>query len=314
MYKNHRIAVVAPAFNEAKLIGRVIGATPDFVDHIIVVDDCSRDDTFAVASRHAEQDAGRVIVLQTLRNGGVGCATMLGYGKALESGAQVIVKMDGDGQMPPEYLPALLDAIIEENYDYAKGNRFLAADSLQAMPRHRVFGNIVMTFMTKLASGYWHIFDPQNGFTAITADALRSLNLDEIYPRYFFENDMLVHLNLRSARVKDVAMPARYGEELSSVNLFKVGVTFPLLSLRRFAKRIYRNYVLRDFSPIALFLLLGAALFGWGFVFGAYLWIVSNITGHPTPTGTIMLSVLPLILGFQLLLQAIVLDIQETPK
>jgi len=313
MYKNHRIAVVAPAFNEAKLIGRVIGTIPEFVDHVIVVDDCSRDDTFAAAQAEA-CGGGRVIVLQTRENGGVGCATMLGYGKALESGAQVIVKMDGDGQMPPEYLPALLDAIIEGNYDYAKGNRFLASESLRAMPRHRIFGNIVMTFMTKLASGYWHIFDPQNGYTAITADALRSLNLSEIYPRYFFENDMLVHLNLRRARVKDVAMPARYGEELSSVNLFKVGVTFPLLSLRRFAKRIYQNYVLRDFSPIALFLLLGAALFGWGFLFGAYLWIKSIVTGHPTPTGTIMLSVLPLILGFQLLLQAIVLDIQETPK
>lgn len=312
MYKNHRIAVVAPAYNEANLINRVIGTIPEFVDHIIVVDDCSRDDTFAVAQ--AQERGGRVSVLRTLRNGGVGCATILGYGKALESSAQIIVKMDGDGQMPPEYLPALLDAIIEGSYDYAKGNRFLASESLRAMPRHRIFGNIVMTFMTKLASGYWHIFDPQNGYTAITADALRSLDLGEIHPRYFFENDMLVHLNLRGARVKDVAMPARYGDELSNLNPLRVGVTFPLLSLRRFAKRIYQNYVLRDFSPIALFLLLGAALFGWGFLFGAYLWIKSIITVQPTPTGTIMLAVLPLILGFQLLLQAIVLDIQETPK
>lgn len=311
MYKGYRIATVLPAHDEALHIGRVIETMPEMVDHLIVVDDCSRDDTSKVASSFNDP---RLMILQTPNNLGVGGATILGYRKALELDSDLIVKMDGDGQMQPQYLPLLLDALVDQSYDYAKGNRFLAGESLAFMPRHRLVGNIVLTFMTKLASGYWNVFDPQNGYTAIKADALRRLNLDAIHERFFFENDMLIHLNFYSCRVKDIAIPARYGEEKSDLSLLKVGVTFPLLLLRRFFYRVYQKYVLRDFSPIALFLFLGLVLFGWGALFGVYLWIESQITGRLTPTGTIMLSLLPLILGFQLLLQAIVLDIQEAPK
>jgi hypothetical protein len=222
--------------------------------------------------------------------------------------------MDGDGQMDPAYLSSLLDAITEQGYDYAKGNRFLASESLALMPKHRLFGNIALTFLTKMASGYWHIFDPQNGYTAIRAGALRVLDLNTIHKRYFFENDMLVHLNFFGFRVKDVAIPARYGKEESSMSVFKVSTTFPLLLVRRYFYRIYQKYVLRDFSPIALFLFLGLILFFWGALFGLYLWVETAISGIATPTGTIMLALLPLVLGFQLLLEAIVLDIQETPK
>jgi glycosyltransferase involved in cell wall biosynthesis len=311
MYKGHRIATVLPSRNEARHISRVIQSLPELVDHVIVVDDCSEDGTGDVAL--SCRDAG-VTLLRTSTNQGVGGATILGYRKAIELGSSVIVKMDGDGQMPPEYLPALLDAIVDEGCDYAKGNRFLAAESLSLMPRHRLFGNIILTFLTKLASGYWHIFDPQNGYTAIKAEALRTLNLDEINKRYFFENDMLIHLNLFGYRVKDVPIPACYGEEQSDISFIKVGSTFPFLLLRRFVYRIYQRYVLRDFSPIALFLVAGFLLFCWGAGFGVYLWIRAIITEIPTATGTIMLALLPLILGFQLLLQALVLDIQETPK
>jgi glycosyltransferase involved in cell wall biosynthesis len=284
---------------------------PNFVDHLILVDDCSTDGTSETAL--ACEDP-RLTILKTPANQGVGGATIAGYRKALELNSDIVVKMDADGQMAPEYLPALLDALVEQDYDYAKGNRFLAGESLAFMPRHRLWGNILLTFMTKLASGYWHIFDPQNGYTAIKGDALRLLDLDVIHKRFFFENDVLIHLNFFSLRVKDIAIPARYGEEESDVNPFKIGVTFPILLLRRFFYRIYQRYVLRDFAPIALFLFLGLILFGWGVVFGIYLWIEGMITGRLTPTGTIMLALLPLILGFQLLLQAIVLDIQETPK
>ena len=284
---------------------------PAFVDHIIVVNDCSRDDTSGIARACGDL---RVSVLETENNQGVGGATILGYRKALELESDVIVKMDGDGQMAPEYLPSLLDAIITQDYDYAKGNRFLAGESLSFMPKHRLIGNVVLTFMTKLASGYWHIFDPQNGFTAIKVEALRGLNLNAIHKRFFFENDMLVHLNFLGRRVKDVAIPARYGEEESDLNPLKIGLTFPLLLLRRFFYRVYQKYVLRDFSPIALFLFLGLALFLWGTLYGIYLWYKTMSTGIATPTGTIMIALLPMILGFQLLLQAIVLDIQETPK
>ena len=311
MYKGHRITTVLPAHNEARHIGEVIKSMPEFVDLIVVVDDCSKDDTLRVASDCGDD---RVVAIQTPTNQGVGGAVILGYHKGLELNSDVLVKMDGDGQMDPQYLSSLLDSLIEYDYDYAKGNRFLAGESLSFMPRHRLFGNIVLTFMTKLASGYWHIFDPQNGYTAIKSDALRHLNLDAIHKRFFFENDMLIHLNFFGLRVRDVSIPARYGEEESDLNPFKISVTFPLLLLRRFFYRVYQKYVLRDFSPIALFLFLGLILFGWGVAFGIYLWIESQFTHQLTPTGTIMLALLPLILGFQLLLQAIVLDIQETPK
>jgi glycosyltransferase involved in cell wall biosynthesis len=284
---------------------------PAFVDHIIVVDDASSDRT-AEAAR-ATNDP-RLTVLRTPHNLGVGGATIEGYRRALDLDCAIAVKMDGDAQMRPEYLPALLDAIIGGGYDYAKGNRFLTGDALAVMPRSRLIGNIVMTLLTKLASGYWHIFDPQNGYTAIRAEALSALDLDAIHRGYFFENDMLVHLNLGRRRVKDVAIPAYYGDEKSDLNFFHVFLTFPPLLFQRYWRRIYRKYVLVDFSPIALFLFVGLLLFGWGMGFGFWIWWNSAHTHVPTPTGTIMLSLLPLILGFQLILEAIVLDIQETPR
>src|SRR5215216_1001759 len=275
MYKGHRITTVLPAHNEARHIGDVIMAMPEFVDSIVVVDDCSKDDTFEVASGLRDD---RVVALKTPSNQGVGGAMILGYRKGLEMNSDILVKVDGDGQMDPAYLSSLLDCLIEHNYDYAKGNRFLAGESLSFMPKHRLFGNIVLTFMTKLASGYWQIFDPQNGYTAIKSDALRLLDFDDLHRRYFFENDMLIHLNFFGCRVKDVAIPARYGDEKSSLNPIKIGLTFPLLLLKRFFHRIYQKYVLRDFSPIALFLFLGLMLFFWGTGFGIYLWVESALT------------------------------------
>ena len=311
MYKEHCIAVTIPAYNEEPLILSVIEAIPSYVDHIIVVDDCSSDNTYnTVANSHLP----KTILLSTGRNQGVGGAMIAGYKKALELGSDIVVKMDGDGQMLPEYLASLLDAVIDDGFAYAKGNRFLVPEFLSQMPRHRLIGNIILTFLTKLASGYWQIFDPQNGYTAIRAETLRSLNLSTIYKRFFFENDMLVKINIQNGRVKDVAISSKYGNEVSSLNVFQIVFTFPLLFLRRWTSRIYYKYVLRDFSPIALFLFLGLGLFFWGVAFGAYVWIHSISSGVASSTGTVMLSVLPLILGFQLLLQAIVLDIQETPR
>src|SRR5258705_6332038 len=311
MYKGHRVTAVVPAHNEALLIGKVARTMPELVDHIIIVDDCSQDGTAEAALASGDP---RVILVRTPSNQGVGGAMVLGFRQAIELRSEIVVKMDGDGQMPAEYLPALLDAITDQGYDYAKGNSFLASEELAVMPRHRIFGNIVLTFMTKLASGYWHIFDPQNGYLAIKGDALKVLDLERIHKRYFFENDMLIHLNFFGFRVKDVGIPARYGEEKSGINLFRVGSTFPLLLLRRFFNRIYQKYILRDFSPIALFLCLGLMLLSWGMVFGTYVWIRSAILEQAAHTGTIMLVVLPLIVGFELVLQAIVLDIQETPR
>lgn len=311
MYQSKRITVVIPAYNEEAFITDVIISLPDFVDHVIVVDDCSKDNTSKIASMCNDN---RVVVLKTPENLGVGGATITGFIKALELDSDIVVKMDGDGQMPSEYMPRLLDALIEDDYDYAKGNRFLSNEELMTMPKHRLLGNIILTFMNKLASGQWHIFDPQNGYIAITAKALRSIKLDSIYKGYFFENDMLLQLNLHNFRVKDVSIPAKYGNEESHIKLSNIIVTFPFLFFKRFIYRIYHKYILTDFSPVALFLIVGLMLFGWGMLFGSYTWIKAILTKSDTPLGTLMLVVVPLILGFQLLLQAIVLDIQETKK
>jgi glycosyltransferase involved in cell wall biosynthesis len=311
VYRNTLIFVIIPAYNEGPFIGEVLSQMPAFVDKIIVVDDCSTDNTCGLAGASGDP---RVVVMTTANNSGVGGAMKLGYRSALELGGEILVKMDGDGQMAPEHLGLLLDGIIEKGYDYAKGNRFLHNKEITQMPAIRILGNIVLTFLTKAASGYWHIFDPQNGYTAIRAGVLRSIALETLDQRFFFENDMLVHLNIHNYRVADVAIPARYGQEVSDLRISKILLTFPPLLFRRFVYRIGQKYILRNFSPVALFLLLGLPIFLWGSLFGLYLWARTLITGEGTPTGSIMLALVPIVLGFQLLLQAIVLDIQETPR
>ncbi len=310
MYKGKHIAIVVPAYNEEHFIEQVIAEIPPFVDHIVVVDDASLDTTY---TRVKEIPDSRIVLLRNSANEGVGGATINGYRKALELGSDIIVKVDGDGQMPLDHLPNLLDAILEKGYDYAKGNRFLESTALKRMPKIRLLGNALLTFLTKLASGYWNVFDPQNGFTAINACCLKMVDLNQVHKRYFFENDMLVQLNIHNFRVKDVPIPTIYGNEKSGIRITSVLFTFPWLLLHRFLYRVYHKYILRDFSPIALFLGLGSLLMAWGTGFGIYLWIKSILTHVQTSTGTVMLAVLPLILGFQLVLEALVLDIQETP-
>ncbi len=311
MYLQRKVAVVIPAYNVARYVERVIKGIPEFVDDIIVVEDAATDDTAEILQ--GIQDP-KVTVVHHAMNQGVGGAMVTGYKLALQRGAAVVVKIDGDGQMDPHYLPALLDPILQEGFAYAKGNRFLDGEELNHMPKARLVGNFALTFLTKLASGYWNIFDPQNGFVAIDAKVLRKLPLDKLARRYFFENDMLIQLNVLRAKVKDVAIPARYGDERSSMRLRQVLATFPLYLVKRFWYRIYQKHVLRDFSPIAVFWVSGTLLLAWGTGFGAYTWIKSGWSGHVATTGTVMLSALPLILGFQLALQAILVEIQESSR
>jgi glycosyltransferase involved in cell wall biosynthesis len=311
MYKDRRIAVVIPAFNVARHIADVVKAVPDFVDVVIVVEDAATDETARVV--RGLEDPRLTVVHHTV-NQGVGAAMTTGFRTAFDRGVDIVVKMDGDGQMDPQFLPALLDPIVLDGYAYTKGNRFLWEDQLSQMPTLRLVGSFGLTFLSKLASGYWHVFDPVNGYFAIEIEALRKLPLHRMARRYFFENDMLIHLNVFRATVKDVAIPARYGDERSSMGITRVLFTFPWFLFKGFWYRVYQRHVLREFSAVAMFWVLGALMLAWGTGFGALTWIRSLLTNRVATTGTVMLSVLPFIMGFQLALQAMLLEIQESPR
>lgn len=311
VYQGRKVAVVIPAYNVANSIASVVEGIPEFVDQIIVVNDASSDRT---ADAILAIKSPRLTVIQHLVNQGVGGAMVTGFRAALESGAELIVKMDGDGQMDPHFVPALLDPLVTGDCGYAKGNRFLSNDELRDMPKARLIGAFILTFLSKLASGYWHVFDPVNGYVAITADTLRRIPLDRVAKRYFFENDMLIHLNIFKIRVRDVPIPARYGGERSSMRLSKILFSFPLLLLRGFWYRLYNRYVLREFSAVVVFWVFGILFLAWGIGFGSYTWAESTWTGHEATTGTVMLSVLPFIVGFELALQAILIEINDSTR
>lgn len=309
MYKGQRICVVVPAYNEERLIQTTITTMPEFVDHVVVVDDASADATASSAAAVADP---RVEVLRHEVNTGVGGAIITGHRRAMELGGDIDVVMAGDAQMDPGYLGSLLDPIVDEGYGFTKANRFFGWDSFEGMPRHRIFGNVVLSFLTKAASGYWNIFDPQNGYTAIRQSVLARLPLDKIAKRYQFENDLLVHLSILGIRSKDVPIPAVYGAEVSGIKLTRVAREISALLFKRFWQRIWRKYVLWSFSPIALLLFAGLALLALGLGFGVFA-IVNAIEGHSPTAGTALLAVAPSMTGIYLLVQALILDIQATP-
>ena len=311
MFRDTRVHVVIPAYNVAAHVGAVLRGLPDFVDTVTVVDDGSADGTAGVVRAVGDR---RVTLLVSPVNEGVGGAMVRGFKHALGQGAGIVVKMDGDGQMDPADLPRLLEPLVDGRCEYAKGNRFLMSRELDIMPKGRLAGNFVLTFLTKLASGYWNVFDPQNGYVAIVSGTLNLLDLDRLSRRYFFENDMLINLNIFDARVRDVAMPSRYGAERSSMRLGPILCSFPYHLFRGYWYRFYRKHVLRDFSPVALFMLTGMPLLAWGMGFGAYTWAQSWLHNQFASTGTVMLSVLPFLVGFELVLQALVLEMRDTPR
>jgi glycosyltransferase involved in cell wall biosynthesis len=310
VYQGARVAAVVPAFNEEKMIATVIETMPDFVDHIVVVDDCSPDNTSAAASLVGDD---RVVLIRHEVNQGVGGAIITGHRAAMELGSDVNVVMAGDAQMDPRHLPSLLERVTNDGYGFAKANRFFAPESFQGMPTHRIFGNIVLSFMTKLASGYWNLFDPQNGYTAVRTEVLRRIPLDRVSRRYSFENDLLIHLNILQVGAVDVPIPAVYADEVSSIRLSKVVPELLNLLSRGFWRRIWYRYVLWSFSPIALLLFLGLALFGFGLCIA--IWVSFQIVGSVIATaGTVMLAALPLMIGSQMLISALQLDIQASPS
>ena len=307
MYRDLTVAVVVPAHNESKLIGRVIETCPELVDHIVVVDDCSPDDTADAARAVGDP---RLDLIRHEVNQGVGGSILTGHQRALELGADVMVVMAGDAQMDPEFLPALIDPIADGEAQFTKANRFYAYGSFTGMPKHRIFGNILMSFMTKAASGYWGLFDPLNGYSAVHRSALERLSFDRIAKRYDFENDLLIHLNILRVPARDVPIPAVYGEEVSGIRIGRVGFSMMRRLWRGFWHRIWRKYVVQSFSPVALMLFSGLAFVGFGLAVGVF--IIANTLGPPVASaGTVVLCVGPLLSGLHLLIFAMFLDIQE---
>ncbi|GGY73594.1 glycosyltransferase family 2 protein [Pseudoduganella plicata] len=306
------VAVVIPSFRVTRHILGVIASIGPQVARIYVVDDKCPDGSGDFVAGHCNDP--RVVIVRHEVNQGVGSAVMSGYRAAIEEGMSVIVKIDGDGQMDPGLIDNFVTPILRGEADYTKGNRFFYLENIGRMPPLRLFGNAVLSLMTKLSSGYWDLFDPTNGYTAIHAEVARHLPFDKISKRYFFETDMLFRLNTISAAVIDIPMDATYGDEVSNLKISKIVTEFMLKHLRNFGKRIFYNYYLRNMSVASLELPLGLLLLIGGSVFGAARWIASAQAGIPTGAGTVMVAALPVMLGLQLILAFVAYDIAAVPR
>lgn len=307
-----RVAVVIPAFKVAALIADVLARIPKEVWRIYVVDDhCPQGSGNHVVANCTD---ARIIVLRHIDNQGVGGAVMSGYQAALKDGADIIVKIDGDGQMDPGLLNRFISPILSGEADYTKGNRFYDLDTIQAMPKVRLIGNAMLSFINKVSTGYWDIFDPTNGYTAIHASVARRLALQKISRRYFFESDMLFRLSLLRAVVRDVPMNASYGNETSNLSVKKVAPEFLWKHVRNFCKRVLYKYYLHDMTVASFQLPIGIALTLGGAVYGGYHWLAFAAVDAPAPTGTVVLPVMCILVGVQLLLAFIDNDVNSVPR
>ncbi|MDO8754373.1 MAG: glycosyltransferase family 2 protein [Anaerolineales bacterium] len=312
-FASYDIAMVIPAYRVEREVESVLRSLPAYIKHIIVVDDASPDSTADLVTFAAKKDK-RIRLIKHTQNQGVGGAMISGFRKALELGAQIVIKLDGDGQMDPTHIPALITPLIQGKADYTKGNRFRDFQSLGQMPFIRRLGNLGLSFLTKAATGYWNIFDPTNGFFAIRAEMLARLPLDRIDHGYYFETSMLSQLYLLDAFILDVPMPARYRNETSSMSIRRVLIEFPIKLMRTLARRIILKYFIFDFSMTSVYLLTGIPLLFFGLIFGITKWIQYARLGIPAPTGTVILPTLSVILAIQILLSAIEIDLNSTPR
>ena len=305
-------AVVIPTYKAKKQVLDVISQIGPEVELIYVIDDKCPEESGKYVSENCTDKRVKVIFHE--KNKGVGGAVKTGYKHALAEGAEIIVKIDSDGQMDPSLIPTFIKPIINKEADYVKGNRFFELESLSKMPRLRLFGNSILSLVNKFVNGYWNIMDPTNGFTAIHKNALKRLPLDKIADRYFFESDMLCRLGIIRAVVTDIPMKAKYAEEKSGLKISKIMFEFPPKYISRYFKRIFYNYFLRDFNVATIEMIFGLILFFTGICFGCYHWYLSAKFMVPATSGTVMLAALPTILGFQLLLSALQFDIKNIPS
>lgn len=306
-----KVAVVIPCYKVKKHILNVIYSIGPEVDSIYVIDDCCPENSGDFVRANCFDK--RVSVIRHESNFGVGGAVLTGYRAALEHDMDIIVKVDGDGQMDPALIPRFISPIIHEDADYTKGNRFFNLEKIHVMPKSRLFGNSVLSLMSKLSTGYWNLFDPTNGYTAIHREVAQTFPFDKISRRFFFETDMLFRLNTLRAVVVDVPMDAQYAEEISNLKISNILGEFFLKHIRNFSKRVFYNYYLRDMSLASIELPLGLCLFLFGSFFGLYHWIQSIYQGVPSLPGTVMLSALPVIIGLQFILAFLNYDMNTVP-
>jgi dolichol-phosphate mannosyltransferase len=312
-FRKYNIVAVIPCYRVEREIQSVLSSIPNYIKHIIVVDDASPDSTADLVTASAKKDK-RITLIRHTSNRGVGGAMINGFHKAIELGAQIIVKVDGDGQMDTTHLPDLITPLIQGQADYTKGNRFRDFASLQQMPLIRRLGNMGLGFLSKTATGYWNLFDPTNGFVAIRSEILAQLPLHRIDKTYYFETSMLANLYLLGAVVKDVPMPARYHTEVSNMLIHRILFQFPFKLLRTFLKRLILKNFIYDFTMASVYFLTGFPLLLFGLIFGIIKWVQYASLNIPAPTGTVMLPTLSVLLGIQLLLSAIEIDLRSVPK
>jgi dolichol-phosphate mannosyltransferase len=307
-----KTAVVIPAYKVIEQIEDVVSSVHkiDSVNHIIVVDDnCP-----CFSGKKAEKlNLEKVTVIYHDNNRGVGGAVITGYIRAMELNCDIIIKVDGDGQMDSRHIPDLIEPLVKGDADYTKGNRFKNLQALKTMPRIRLFGNSILSFLVKAASGYWNIMDPTNGYTAIHRNILEKLDLNKIEKRYFFESDMLINLNILNAVIQDINIPAKYGKENSSVRIMRILSQFPAKLLKGLSKRILLKYFIYDFNMASVYILVGLPVFVISIILGIAEWIDSIVSGVSKSAGTIMLVALPIIVSFQMLIQAVQIDINSVP-
>lgn len=305
------VAIVIPSYKVRAYILDVIGRIPSVVSRIYVIDDGCPEQTGEYVQQHCDDTRVRVIVNPA--NMGVGGAMIRGYREAIADGMEVIVKIDGDGQMDPGLIPLFIEPIIRGEADYTKGNRFFEAESVKSMPAVRLVGNIALSFITKLSSGYWNLFDPTNGYTAIHANVARHLPMAKLSKGYFFESDLLFRLNTLRAVVVDIPMEARYEGENSNLRIASQLPVFIVNNIRNTLKRLYYNYLLRNFNYASIELALGVVLTAFGIIFGATVWVRGHLSGSLASAGTVMLAALPTLAGIQFLLGFASFDMGNIP-
>ncbi len=305
-----RIAAIIPAYKATKTIGKVIQSIPEVVTDIYVIDDACPQQVGKFVTETIQDNRLHVITHQN--NLGVGGAVISGYRRALSDGCDIMVKIDSDGQMDPALLPQFIQPIIDGRADYTKGNRFHNLDNIHVMPKIRLLGNACLSFLTKFSSGYWKIFDPTNGYTAIHHTALSHLNLNKVSNRYFFESDILFHLYLARAVVLDIPMHAQYGDEESQLSPLKVFPEFMLKHFKNSGKRLFYTYFLRDFNMASFELIFGLLSLSFGTIYGLNKWIGAP-EGVSATSGQVMIAALPIIVGTQLLLSFLNFDTQNSP-